>query len=869
MADIRCPSCGKNNPDFLDHCQFCQSPLKPESILRAGETPTKKHTGELEPVLPEWLRDLRQQARQSAEEEAVQQAARPKEQKDEPPDLLAGLASQAGAEDDEIPDWLASIGPTAKAASETPVEENRQSLMEDSEDQSEEQEEKDELSAWLSEASQEPSEPFTLEPGVFQDDPDWMSNLGSTTGSPGEPSAPKEEEDLSWLHNLEASAKQSAEPAEPGRDTSRTPGSASTQPFSEEQDLGWLNNLGGLSEPAAPFDPSGRVPAQDQPAPAESSAPQDDLSWLENLGGTEPLQPPQSPPPAEDLSWLNNLAGTSKLSQPQPEKSSSPEDPGWLNTLGRTPESLQDEPAQPLSDTESMFDAPDSSSEIFSPRRTAPLGEEALDESLPDWLKSATEKPSMPPLGAEGLDWLASHDLDRDQPSLTQESPTSPPQDISGEGEPATSPPSDQPQEIPVFVPPSETTPASDQDVDSLFSMDMPDWLSSPEAGTGEDSTREAETPPVESGDSLAPVELPSWVQAMRPVEAVLSETGPGAAEQAPEKEGPLAGLGGVIPLLPIGSTRRPKALSLTLQTTDEQRTGAAILEEILTSETSPRPLVAPASVSSQNILRWTLAGVVLLVLGLMIGLRSQRMPVSSALPVEAGAASNAIANIAEGAPVLVIVDYEPARAAEMEVLGGALLNTMVSSRRPTLSFLSTSPNGPALAERLMVNTQLNNGSQGVQYSNLGYLPGGSAGVLAFIESPQTAVPAARIESFSQYAAVIVLTDHAESGRAWVEQLEARRQTDLAFANQPMLVAASAQAGPLLQPYVSSRQVTGMISGLPDAARYEAVNNISPGIARSYWDAFGVGLLLAIVLIVFGSLWSLLMSIRPRRAGTE
>ena len=188
MADIRCPSCGKNNPDFLDHCQFCQSPLKPESILRAGETPTKKHTGELEPVLPEWLRDLRQQARQSAEEEAVQQAARPKEQKDEPPDLLAGLASQAGAEDDEIPDWLASIGPTAKAASETPVEEDRQSLMEDSEDQSEEQEEKDELSAWLSEASQEPSEPFTLEPGVFQDDPDWMSNLGSTTGSPGESS---------------------------------------------------------------------------------------------------------------------------------------------------------------------------------------------------------------------------------------------------------------------------------------------------------------------------------------------------------------------------------------------------------------------------------------------------------------------------------------------------------------------------------------------------------------------------------------------------------------------------------------------------------------------------------------------------------
>ncbi len=47
------------------------------------------------------------------------------------------------------------------------------------------------------------------------------------------------------------------------------------------------------------------------------------------------------------------------------------------------------------------------------------------------------------------------------------------------------------------------------------------------------------------------------------------------------------------------------------------------------------------------------------------------------------------------------------------------------------------------------------------------------------------------------------------------------KQLDLALTNQPLFMVASAQAGPLLQPYVSSRQITGMISGLPDAARYE------------------------------------------------
>jgi len=75
MADILCPNCKQNNPDFLDVCQFCQTPLKPESMVHIGEKPTKKGTGELENALPEWLRDMRQQSRESADEDAAQTAA--------------------------------------------------------------------------------------------------------------------------------------------------------------------------------------------------------------------------------------------------------------------------------------------------------------------------------------------------------------------------------------------------------------------------------------------------------------------------------------------------------------------------------------------------------------------------------------------------------------------------------------------------------------------------------------------------------------------------------------------------------------------------------------------------------------------------
>jgi len=102
-----------------------------------------------------------------------------------------------------------------------------------------------------------------------------------------------------------------------------------------------------------------------------------------------------------------------------------------------------------------------------------------------------------------------------------------------------------------------------------------------------------------------------------------------------------------------------------------------------------------------------------------------------------------------------------------------------------------------------------------------------------------------------------------------VEQLYAEKQVNPALANQSLIVLASAQAGPLLQPYLSSQQITGMVSGLSEAARYEYINSSRPGIARSYWDAFGIGLMMAIALIIIGSLWSLFTGIRARRAEAE
>jgi hypothetical protein len=129
--------------------------------------------------------------------------------------------------------------------------------------------------------------------------------------------------------------------------------------------------------------------------------------------------------------------------------------------------------------------------------------------------------------------------------------------------------------------------------------------------------------------------------------------------------------------------------------------------------------------------LRQVLAVVFWIVLSAVILLRSQMFPISPAPTNAAGEISNRLQGIPESANVLVVMDYGPALAGEMEAVSGPLLDQLVVLRHPKLTFVSTSPNGPALVERLMRNTRINdpvsNGgvtyTAGQDYFNVGFLP--------------------------------------------------------------------------------------------------------------------------------------------------
>jgi hypothetical protein len=496
-------------------------------------------------------------------------------------------------------------------------------------------------------------------------------------------------------------------------------------------------------------------------------------------------------------------------------------------------------------------------------------GLDSSEEDIPSWLKSAAPKSSI---------------FDEAPAQQAAPTPAAAPSDFDTPDWLNAFTPSDAPQvQTPVASPVGSQPDTGSED--SLFT-EMPDWLSNAVEAPSSEST----STPAANADTIAPSELPSWVQAMRPVDASASTSLSG--DRTIESRGALAGLQGVLPAVQgFAPTSKPKAYSIKLRASEEQQAHAALLEQILAAETSPVPIGSAFVLAPSRILRalLTLFLFVGLTIVILMGMFTFSLPVG--LPIETGDALNVIRSIPEGAPVLVVFDYDPARIGEMETAAAPVFDQMMLLRHPRMAFISTSETGAILAERFISGPLAGyNYQNGDQYLNLGYLPSGEMGIRAFVQSPQDTAKYAitgtpplfsmtnlvtpawasdswtGITSLSQFAAFIVITDNAESARAWIEQTTAASGL---IPNIPMVVISSAQAAPMIQPYYASKQINGLVNGLYGGALVEQNNVGRPGTARAYWDAYSIGVWLAAVLILGGGLLNLILGLRDRRNARE
>jgi hypothetical protein len=401
---------------------------------------------------------------------------------------------------------------------------------------------------------------------------------------------------------------------------------------------------------------------------------------------------------------------------------------------------------------------------------------------------------------------------------------------------------------------------------DDLFASEMPDWLSN--IAPVESKPADAKVP---TQENITPAELPSWVQAMRPVETALPSEPAFTAEGPIEDRGPLAGLRGVLPLAGIIQPGKSKPQSIRMQADEAQQASAAALEQILSAEAEAKPLRGGGTFATQRALRWAITAALFLIITLSLVTGLQTAPLPSSLPAESASILPTLELMPNGAPVLMIFDYEPALAGEIESVAVPFLDRFLASRRPRVTVLSTSPTGAALADKLFAHELIKDDAyqSGTEYLNLGYLPGGNAGMLYFAEYPRDAIPsddwslpaAQDVTRLSDYAAIILFTDQSETARAWIEQ------TALQRADRPLVVISSAQAAPMILPYAQSGQIAGLASGLHGGALFTSSAADSP--ARDYWDAYQFAALFAAAMMALGGLWNFIAGLRARRLGME
>ena len=816
MANVRCPMCSKLNESDVEVCAFCGARLKP---LRPSSSPQAEgdSIGGPEEDEPAWLRELRSDDQQAGDD--VQDTG-------------------AGPEGSEVPDWLSRI--RQKAHEDTDVT---------------------------------PDQPGAEEEGQ----PDWLKDFRPGAGETGD--AGVESDD--WLGRIRPDG--AAQP-EPGGDLDwpTGPDSAPVQPDSSERDqgLGGFGLTGFLASleatEAGQAEPSAALPAQELPA------------W-DQLPGEQPgfelpeWRQSEQGEPGEGLpDWLTGpeLAGETPSAFATP---GGQEDlPDWLSSLVPAEPGDQEPVSGPVVSDQgegAPGELPDWFASISDPDQESQGEQPAAEDEgsvmavpgLPDWLSEEDEP--VTEAGATQPEVALPADVVQEEPAVVEPAAALPMMDDDSVPDWLRDMPGFASEGEEVFLPPVEAEelplPAGMETEQPFASGELSGWLSEAVDEPAPEMPESLVAQPAD--EELAAAELPDWVREMRPIESVdLGEPVTAEIDQLIERAGPLAGLRGILQAEDTATRyRKPPVYSARLRVSEKQRSQASLLESILEQETQPL-LIPPARSRAPHLvgriltaLLWLTAITIAFVLPL--GLE----PAPMRTPPELEEMFNRIDQSAQAdRPVLLAVDFEPALAGEMTLAAQPVVEHLMSGNI-RIVIVSTAPAGPVLAQILFDGAARTLSGQGQEYDllanvvNLGYLPGGTISLLEFAQLPRQAAPAsivgdytvwdqpvlAPVKSLGDFAQVIVVTDSAEVGRNWVEQVKPL------MGDVPLLMVASAQAEPLLMPYVDSGQIDGLTGGLLGGVLYSQWRQVEPA-AGAYWPAFQVGIGLAFLLVLVGGLVS-------------
>ena len=783
----RCPECGALNPVGNLFCDRCNARLLGAEDIVPGSASAQKGTGDTPQDDHTPVKGISLPTRASTpvhttgtEDDAGQRPALP--------DWLAGLVDEdtelgltepaltgsdevdlgRAREEGALPHWLTG----GEALTPAPLLDATDAAP---------------LPAWLA-GGAEDAAALGGAAGEAEPLPDWLSDvLGSDAAEDEGISAARKR--AAAAPKREAAAQENAASFDAGthRREDAPPDRLSDGPSSEalvfaESELpNWLAQaqaltLDDLGQGDAPPDevPVEAPHAEEEPVASSGAAEEEDIvlpDWLQEIvaeGATA----------AEDVGseqlpdWLVELSsaqaappavGATEVFLPSEEGSapaSAPakETPSWLDGLDAAPEQA----SSPVHTTAAVF--------VGQP----PAEEHARQNAKADALPALVEGPEQVP------EWLRELDLE-----VSESVPTS---------EPALG-------------------------LGDLARAEVPAWLQElAPPGTLEDRAVE---PAVTSADTLAPADIPEWVEALRPERpegrrGARVEGAPPLARAIPptpaEPEGPLEGLVGVLPA--VSAVDRPvDAKSAVVRAVPEAISAQAqlwqrLLEQPRRSERSVWR-GRPSDRKGSSVFRWVVSS--LLVVGLFAAfwLIPDGVRLAQVSPTQIGggvpALVEGIDRLEPGDAVILAIEYSPAYADEMSRIAAPIL-AHLKSRQVEVSVVSSLPEGLGLGYALPLPVHTTGGD--------GYLPGGASGIAAFL-AREEAASADRL---------VVLVSEPQRLIWWLEQ-----NALLGADALPLSIATSASAGPLVAPYFENAQVEGWVTGLPQAFTYGEIRGDGSG----------------------------------------
>lgn len=422
------------------------------------------------------------------------------------------------------------------------------------------------------------------------------------------------------------------------------------------------------------------------------------------------------------------------------------------------------------------------------------------------------------------------------------------------------------------IIPPNTGEPRSV----SFDDDDLPEWLSldDHESVKKPDSHKIESIPEIElDASKLERAHLPAWLHAIRPVEAVtpLKPASKSSSEnEKPAEEGILAGIEGVLRSADLSDQiKKPSLYSSGIEVSERQQQNVALFKTLLEgAEPEKVTGVSPKiPIRSNFILRIvvTLALLAAVLLPIFSYTPFRITPVL--FPTEVVNTFGEIQNLQSGKPVLLAAHFEAGLAGEMKWTSRAVIEHLMTRNIP-MTVISTNAIGYAILEE-----EIRDSSQTVtgylvddQVVNLGYLPGGTLGILSLTRNLHQALPYTTniqpawdqprlqgINNLSDFGAVIVFTDNADIVKTWVEQAGTSMNVP------PMLAVVSAQAAPMTQPYYDSGQIKGFVAGMNGSQAYEQIMQKSYDSTLAF-GSFQFTLLVTALIIFLGGAVSLVIS---------